>query len=272
MNHQHCNEFLVSHYRPVSNSYHACLSSLCYLHNQTVNIYSHLFGIVLFVFWAHKNHNDLLTRYSTSDHGDMLAFGVFFTGVITCFVLSTTFHILSSHSQRVFHTWRLLDIYGIFIVMIATVFSATFYGFYCERFWWKVYSIGMTVVASLSAILCTDASFRSPKWKKLNAALLIGMGGYGTIPMTHAAQKWGREQVDGQMGWKFFVIGALCYVTGAFVYAMKIPERWRPGMFDLLGASHQIMHVCVILGAAVHLKGLIRAFDYNHDPATRRCM
>lgn len=106
----------------------------------------------------------------------------------------------------------------------------------------------------------------------MNAILLIAIGWSGAIPMTHAVQKWGREQVDGQMGWRLLVIGALIYVTGCLIYAVRIPERWRPGMFDLWGHSHQIMHLFVVLGAAVHLKALIVAFDYNHDPATRRCM
>lgn len=143
MNHQHDNEFLLSHYRPVSNSYHACLSSLCYLHNQTGSIYSHLIGAALFLFWAHGTYNDLSTRYPTADQGDLLAFGFFFAGVVICFSLSATFHTLSSHSKRVYHTWLLLDLYGIFLTMVVTVFSATFYGFYCERFWWKFYSIGV---------------------------------------------------------------------------------------------------------------------------------
>lgn len=39
------------------------------------------------------------------------------------------------------------------------------------------------------------------------------------------------------------------YVLGPLVYAARWPEKWRPG-FDVLGASHQWMHV-IILGAAI---------------------
>lgn len=147
MSYQYDNEYVLSHYPPVSHSYHACLASLGYIHNQTGNIYSHLFGAGLFLFWARQTYNDLSTRYPTSDRGDVLAFGVFFAGAIICFVLSAIFHTLGSHSQRVYHTWLLLDLYGIFVVMVATVFSATFYGFYCERFWWKFYSVGVSAHA-----------------------------------------------------------------------------------------------------------------------------
>jgi adiponectin receptor len=50
----------------------------------------------------------------------------------------------------------------------------------------------------------------------------------------------------------------------------RIPERWRPGAFDIWGNSHQLFHLFAILGAVMHLEGIITAFDYAHDPATRR--
>lgn len=45
----------------------------------------------------------------------------------------------------------------------------------------------------------------------------------------------------------------------------RIPERWRPGAFDIWGSSHQIFHVLVVLAAATHLVGLLKAFDYEHS-------
>ncbi len=43
-----------------------------------------------------------------------------------------------------------------------------------------------------------------------------------------------------------------------------MPERWFPGAFDLVGSSHQIFHVLVVLAATAHLVGLLKAFDYEH--------
>ena len=56
-----------------------------------------------------------------------------------------------------------------------------------------------------------------------------------------------------------------------FIPQFRIPERWRPGSFDVWGASHQIFHVCAVLGAALHYKGLLKGFDYNHSPSSRQC-
>lgn len=37
---------------------------------------------------------------------------------------------------------------------------------------------------------------------------------------------------------------ALLYVA-AWFYSRNLPERWRPGAYDLFGNSHQIMHTLV---------------------------
>ena len=66
------------------------------------------------------------------------------------------------------------------------------------------------------------------------------------------------------MSLSYFVGLGLLNVTGAAIYAMRIPERWYPGRFDLLGSSHQIMHVLVMCGAVSHNVGLARALDYWH--------
>ena len=37
-----------------------------------------------------------------------------------------------------------------------------------------------------------------------------------------------------------------CLGLSAYVCTQHVPERWHPGRFDLLGQSHQIMHVLVV--------------------------
>lgn len=61
------------------------------------------------------------------------------------------------------------------------------------------------------------------------------------------------------------LVGVLAFnATGALAYGTKFPERvWRR-TFDLVGGSHQIMHVAVVCAAVVHLLGLVRDFDRAH--------
>ncbi|KAH3981464.1 hypothetical protein HBI24_077180 [Parastagonospora nodorum] len=268
---QRDNEYLCGNYRTKSNSYRASLKSMLYLHNQTGNIYSHLVGAVLFLAYSTNVYDKITTRYSTADVFDLLAFGVFISSAIICFGISATFHIFGNHSSKVYHTWLMLDLYGIFVLIAGTVYSGTYYGFYCEQEYWIMYSVGITIIVTSAATLCSLPHFRTPKWRWARAALFCAIGWSGAFPMTHAAQAFGVEQAHRQMGWWYFIWEGLSYISGAIIYALRIPERMRPGLFDIWGCSHQIFHVCAVVGAALHLVGLLQAFDYNHDPMTRRC-
>lgn len=53
--------------------------------------------------------------------------------------------------------------------------------------------------------------------------------------------------------------------------AERIPERLWPGRFDILGASHQIFHFCVVAAALCHYKGLLESVRYVHGVAGGRC-
>lgn len=46
---------------------------------------------------------------------------------------------------------------------------------------------------------------------------------------------------------------------------MRVPEKYSPGNFDIWGSSHQIFHVLVLMAAATHFVGLLKAFDYEHS-------
>jgi hypothetical protein len=45
---------------------------------------------------------------------------------------------------------------------------------------------------------------------------------------------------------------SLLQQVGATTYACRIPERWYPGKFDIMGHSHQLWHAAVVLTAWVH--------------------
>lgn len=51
-------------------------------------------------------------------------------------------------------------------------------------------------------------------------------------------------------------------------YQARIPERYRPGKYDVWGSSHQIFHVLILLAAMSQLIGLLTAF---HHARTSKC-
>jgi len=63
----------------------------------------------------------------------------------------------------------------------------------------------------------------------------------------------------------WFGIGGLIFIIGACLYVARIPERFRPGTFDICGASHQLFHFAVIIGCAIHYYMNVNLFIRRHS-------
>lgn len=65
------NPYVLRGYRPLTNSYVECFKGLAELHNQTVNIYSHLLGLV---FSSHTCFSTRFIRGTTQQHTKILSY------------------------------------------------------------------------------------------------------------------------------------------------------------------------------------------------------
>jgi adiponectin receptor len=107
--------------------------------------------------------------------------------------------------------------------------------------------------------------FRTPQWRPFRAFMFITMGLSAVVPVAHGFTALGLEQLNKTIALPWLLTQGALYIVGASIYAARVPERWAPGRFDIVGSSHQIFHVLVLAAAAVHLVGLIKAFDYRHS-------
>lgn len=79
---QQDNHYILGHYRPASNSYLGSFQSLFYLHNESVNIHTHLLGAFLFFFMSFSIYAFDTRSIATQD---ILAFACFFAGAVSFF-------------------------------------------------------------------------------------------------------------------------------------------------------------------------------------------
>lgn len=91
------------------------------------------------------------------------------------------------------------------------------------------------------------------------------MGLSAVFPVIHGIRLYGVEHMRKSVGLDWVVLQGVLYLLGAGIYAARVPEKWSPGKYDIWGSSHQIFHVLVVLAAASHLVGLVKAFDYEHS-------
>lgn len=100
--------------------------------------------------------------------------------------------------------------------------------------------------------------------------MFVAMGGSAVVPVFHGLKLYGRAALNERMGLSWTLLEGVLYISGAAIYAARIPEKWSPGRYDLYGSSHQIFHFLVVAAAGAHLVGLVKAFDYLHGVSEGR--
>lgn len=138
---QQDNQYIHSGYRPASGSFQKSFASLGYLHNESVNIYSHLLGAVGFSIIGTVLYTVIKPRYETATSADILAFGCFFAGAALCLGMSGTYHTISNHSQVVQKFGNKLDYVGIVFLISGSFIPSIYYGFYCHPHLQELYWI-----------------------------------------------------------------------------------------------------------------------------------
>lgn len=93
----------------------------------------------------------------------------------------------------------------------------------------------------------------------------MGLGLSGIVPTMHFTIEEGfvKATTVGQMGW-FYLMGAM-YITGAGLYAARIPERYFPGKCDIWVSALclQDLHFTFTLNYAYSLKKTNNGFSLS---------
>ncbi|KAJ7525108.1 hypothetical protein O6H91_17G036600 [Diphasiastrum complanatum] len=326
------NEYIVGHYRadwPLREAFLSIFS----LHNETVNIWTHLIGFFLFlgltvytvtkiaqcgaiaeskfkvslpffkskysesheiefnqsradVFYPHQdNFTDAFTANScrcisiTASSGNLddrcvlvnmnldiaitrWPFFIFLCGAMFCLLSSTACHLLSCHSRRLsYFLWR-LDYAGISAMITTSFFPPVYYTFLCDKMWREFYLTGISLIGLTTVLVTLIPVFQASNYRRFRAFLFLGMGLSGIIPGLHALfAHWNEPACITTLVYETAM--AFFYGLGTLFYATRVPERWKPGWFDLAGHSHQIFHVLVIAGAYTHYKAGLMYLEWR---------
>ena len=136
---QQDNHHIHGSYRKVSGSYWKSFESLSYLHNETVNIYTHLLPAVTAPAGAFALYAFLQPRYTGASVTDLAVIGCFFMGVVVCLGMSATYHTISNHSPRANRIGNQLDYVGIVALITGSFVPSVYYGFWCQGHLQKAY-------------------------------------------------------------------------------------------------------------------------------------
>ncbi|KXN82200.1 ADIPOR-like receptor SPBC12C2.09c [Leucoagaricus sp. SymC.cos] len=262
---QRDNEFIVNGYRRVQNHWKGCLESVYgYLHNETINIHTHLWGAALFVYFCATFYGSYIKPFSpVATWHDSAVFLIFLLSAAVCLSTSALYHTSGCHSEKVASRCHTYDYSGIIILTVGSFYPALYYGFFCHVHLLAFYLAGISLAGLGAAYVVLSPEYSKPTHRGARTLVFIGLGLSGLVPVSHLIATHELHALVADMGLGWLLTSALLYITGALLYANRIPERLAPGKFDYFFASHQIFHVCVILAALAHYRSVVIGSAYR---------
>ncbi|XP_021750172.1 heptahelical transmembrane protein 2-like [Chenopodium quinoa] len=310
------NEYILDYYRcewPLKDTF---LSVFCW-HNETLNIWTHLGGFLIFAAMAlaslmegakgggpvssffrttiiatplmtmltmdgnnssnnaspgenyrHFSESSLLdTGTGGAELVPMWPWFLFLAGAMCCLVFSSVSHLLACHSNHLSRFFWRLDYAGISIMIVCSYYAPVYYSFYCHPLSSLLYLTSITILGVLAIITLLTPALSSPDFRVFRVSLFLGMGFTGFIPAVHAAALfWDHPHVLVALGYE--ILMGILYAIGVWFYVNRVPERWKPGFFDLAGHSHQIFHVFVVGGALTHSAAIMVILHWRQGMPT----
>jgi adiponectin receptor len=133
------NQYIQAGYRPVSGSAKTCFRSWFRLHNELVNIHSHLVPALAFLLAEAYILEPLHRKYANATPGDYVVLAFFLFTATVCFGLSACYHTLICHSQNIEAIWLRLDLVGIILLILGSFVTGIYVGFWCENLERNIY-------------------------------------------------------------------------------------------------------------------------------------
>mmetsp|Transcript_14334 Transcript_14334/g.46778 ORF Transcript_14334/g.46778 Transcript_14334/m.46778 type:complete len:322 (+) Transcript_14334:135-1100(+) len=219
-----------------------CVRSVGEWHNETCNVWSHVGGCAIFGLRSLSNPG------STVEDLAVLAFTASATAM---FGLSAGYHVFHPVSPTAFQRWLRADKFGIAVMIGGSFAPGVWLGFACEplqvRVFWLLDALLLSCIGSSLAVGSTKNTQRH---RAIFASLVLS----ALAPTLHwfrvAPAPLRRGLAPGLLAMFAW------YALGFALYASAWPEKRYPGKFDLLGASHQLWHLCILAAAITWLRNV----------------
>ncbi|XP_055590252.1 progestin and adipoQ receptor family member 3 isoform X2 [Uranotaenia lowii] len=238
--HLQFNPFIRTGYRTILST-KLCLESMFWWTNETINIWSHVFGWFLFIGLT---YSDIVLLQIHASMVDKLIVGALLVCFQVCMILSSIYHTFSCKSAQSYECFLAYDLFGIALSLLAIFISGIYYAFWCNAPLRNFYIITIGVIFTVAMIL------QVPRLKvnsNIKMLAFVAWAAYGVVPTLH----WyivmgGTESTMVKLFIPRVMMMYLLTGTAFLIYVTRIPERWFVGKVDYIGHSHNWWHIFVL--------------------------
>ncbi|XP_022085832.1 progestin and adipoQ receptor family member 3-like [Acanthaster planci] len=227
-------------------SYKKCIQSTFLWSNETVNVWSHLIGFLIFL--ALMIYDNLVTIPKLNGVlNDHLIYTLYLSCFQVCMLCSAGFHLFRVHSEEVSKRWLSLDLAGISVGMLGCYLPSVYYGFLCFPFWKNIHMVIVMLLLIMTLIVQLHRRFLTSAWATRRLLLFVVSVAYGVGPSVHWIFLYGgfKEEIVLVFIPKLVLMYSLA-ILALFFYASQFPERCFPGKVDYIGSSHQWWHIIIV--------------------------
>jgi predicted membrane channel-forming protein YqfA (hemolysin III family) len=253
--------FILRGYRPIHKAWSFYWQSLFHKHNETINVWSHLIGILYmgYLFYYYNHRLDFL------GNSHSWPFAVSLCTAVIMFMSSALAHLLHSKSEKAHRTCFAIDYVGVSLHGFGSGFLHIYYSapqWYYNRIEYE-YVFVLLLLAICACFLNCFAQYYFqrpyPPIKRVCQFLPCGiLWVYSVIPLIVRVFPL-RYPLDpsamchiGQM---------LFFILGASLFAFDAPQRFCPGTLDFIGQGHQLFHLCIYFVTICQMHGVY--WDYE---------
>lgn len=244
--------------------------SLFHVHNETINVWTHLIGCFLVAIQIYIYYN-LYSMHEAPVKGTVLAFGI--CCLITLFN-SATAHLLHSRSCHANYLIFMFDYIGVVSWGFGTAILAVYGVSKRETYEWigphfvtgQVFITYINFINICFAKLWFGHDVSSTGTRKMMIVTGISLQGLlNFIPWfpRYTACFYDPSCTIGSLNHVSLVCVSFTCMTLTFV--LHQPEKLWPGKFDIFGQSHQIFHVFVISTMSLQFRALYIDFVLKNN-------
>ncbi|XP_042341284.1 membrane progestin receptor beta-like [Plectropomus leopardus] len=265
--------FILSGYRPVGLSWRCYVLSLFQIHNETLNVWSHLVAAVCvtlrFMLFT------ILQGGGFSVDVSSLPLVLYVFSAVTYLSCSAAAHLLQSHSEQAHYSLFFLDYVGVAVYQYGCALALYLYS--SDTAWTQSMQgqVFLPVSALLAWISCTSCCyaklrFRRPYPLHRKFCQVLPMGVAYLLDISPVAHRLATRNWISNSALPLHFLQVVLFLLSAFFFSCPIPERFSPGRYDIIGHGHQLFHILLSLCTLAQQEALFHDFLWRRPGLVRK--
>lgn len=212
------------------------------MHNETMNIWSHLIGFFSIVYIGLYYFTEDVMK--TMNNTEYFYYQLYLVAASLCMLFSAIFHWFCCISPKVYDKLLLLDLSGVALLVAGSYFPAVYYGFYCDKPA-QNFHIHLAYFVLIMGLVAPHITYEI-NGRMIRPFILASLAVLGLCPFVHWIITTPAEARH-ELAFGYYIV-FLLYGLGFWFWFSGWPEKNHPKskFFVYLLPSHSLWHFCVV--------------------------